>query len=526
MKIKNTSLVKWLGRKKMFVTVVTAMAAIGTVATFAVLGFSGTTYVPLERMRLDQTGQIPSYFYTTYSSQMQQAKTSGWKVERYEGLLQQNAAADTQPLHWLQFTVTGKTYNFYTASDDEVALGLKAGWKEVGTMGYIASKQLPGTVPLHRLYFNRPGQFGGFFYTIDQSQVDLAKAAGWIQQVDTGYVWTPAKPKIDVYGHSIAYGYGATNPAAGGYASLVGSMLGAQINNQAIPGSSIFTAAGYPKILQVIHPVRTQAPYTAPGQFGLLHYGQNDLSSLGTANLRPFQEGMRTAIARYQAGAVFEEDSGSVSYQGQWKKLGGCYATCSGSNMMYTTQVGDGLTITVPDDFPGGTITFGTAVASNGAGALWDFTVDGSSAGNWDTRNGNAPGHPAGYVKQFGNLSSGKHVIRATVTATPGFAAFDYWQIQDPTPPPVLLVTSVKAASYGLYLNSAYPETDNAVVAIDNILSSLATQFPNIQVVNIENTLGKNPIYFTADGLHPNNLGYYVLANALVNQLYAPYVLQ
>lgn len=483
-------------------------------------------YAPFQQMVLNPSGQS-RYYYTTYSSELTLAKTGGWQADRFEGLLQRQSAVGTKPLHRLSINYLGATYWFYTANDSETVSAIATGWHQDADMGYIATTQLPGTVPLHRLVIIRNGQFAGYFYTVDQNQVNQFMASGWLLLPDAGYVWTPAESKIDVYGHSIAYGYGATNPAVGGYANSAASMLGVPVNNQAVSGSSIYTSGGYPKIFQDIHPIRNQGPYESTGLMAILHYGQNDLSQLGLNNLRPYQEGMRSAIARYQAGAVFEEDSSTVSYSGTWGNLGGCFGICSGTDMRYTGQVGSHVTITVPADFPGGAVTFGTTAVPNGGGAQWNFTVDGQVAGSLDSRDSAAPNNFVAYTKRFNNLSAGTHVIVATPVAIKNsFAAFDYWQIQDPTPPQVLLPTSLKAASYALYAQSAYPETDSGVIAINNLLRTTAAEFPNTQIVDIENVLSKNPANFSSDGLHPNNLGHSIIATTLVNQLYSSYPLQ
>jgi parallel beta-helix repeat protein len=329
--------------------------------------------------------------------------------------------------------------------------------------------------------------------------------------------------KLTVFGHSYAYGQGASSTDDRFTTKLAG-LLHSQENNQGVPGARLSWHAsgngvgGYQTVLQGITNSRSAAPYLATDSSYLFMYGINDLAELGSSNLTPYDSALRTIIARSRAGAVFEaETAANISFSGTWVTAGNCFSSCSGTAYKQDATNADTFTVNVPADFPGGTVDIGFIANSNGTGAVSTFTVDGSAAGSIDTRNAEAPGgHATGLVKRFTGLSAGAHTIVGTTSSVTGTLNVDYWQIESPNPPLTIVPLSPKPVNYSLYSVSSFQPNDADIDTLNSHVKSVVSEFDsNVIAPDLTNVLGKNPNYFASDGLHPNDQGYGIMAAAI-----------
>jgi|GEM_PF-5616879 len=326
---------------------------------------------------------------------------------------------------------------------------------------------------------------------------------------------------LNVAGHSYTFGAGASSFNQR-YTTRFATMLHAQENNIGIPGAVAgwnngtgvgSGDGGYATVLQKVVPTRTAAPYLAMPGVNLLNYGINDLGQYASTNMVPYQEAMRTMIARYRAAAVFEDTSGSVAYGGTWVPLGSTQNNTSGSSANSTSTTGSTATVTVPSDFPGGTVDLGF-VATGAGGTNWSITVDGSAAGTLDTTNMSPSGHFTGVVKRLTGLAAGAHTIVVTYNSG-SIGYFDYWQIEAPTSPLVLVQNVARMTTYGIYGSSPHMPTDADVAAMNTALATVTASFDqNVVTVDADAALGKNSANFFGDGSHPNDQGYQKLALA------------
>ena len=339
-----------------------------------------------------------------------------------------------------------------------------------------------------------------------------------------------AVTKIEVSGHSIAFGVGASNYATTAFSRKLAAMLHAQERNISRGGavvswdeSATGTTSGdggYARVLQKIKPTATQAPYLPMDGIGVVEYGLNDTSYLGNGVTTPIENGLRTVIARYLAGAVFEDNDPSVSYTGTWGTTGATRFN-SGTSFTSTATNGDSYTISVPSDFPGGTIDIGLIAESNGNSGTYTFTVDGSAAGSVSTSGQAASSHSTGMVYRITGLSSGAHTIVGTVSAVSGATHFDYWQIESEKPRIVLLPSSFRAYDYStVFGGRPYTPTDSDITDLNNVKQSLASEFgSNVIYVDLDSAINKQQVNFSSDGVHPNDRGYSLIANELYKAL-------
>jgi lysophospholipase L1-like esterase len=139
-------------------------------------------------------------------------------------------------------------------------------------------------------------------------------------------------------------------------------------------------------------------PYAPERDFAFVFFDGNDVGWLGpgmaSSSLGAFANSLRAMVSRLRASAVWEQDNTDIfTFTGSWSDLGiGTGATAkygSGTQVKKTTSGSASFDIAIPSDFPGGTVAVCFESATQGEGALWDYTVDGGSAGQFETRNKN-----------------------------------------------------------------------------------------------------------------------------------------
>ncbi len=332
--------------------------------------------------------------------------------------------------------------------------------------------------------------------------------------------------KIEVSGHSYTTGFGASSQYVYGYTNVLASLLHAQSQNHGVGGAVASwnqTGAnpgdgGYAKVLQDVKPTRTAAPYLPMSGVGIINYGINDLGADTSCSSGPFIQAERAIISRYRAAAVFEESDSSVAFAaGGGPAWGTVASTNDNSGSGYKSAGGNGntYTITVPSDFPGGTIDIGLIATQGSNGAVHTFTVDGSAAGSIDTRGIAATnsGKKTGVVKRFTGLSAGAHTIVGTISSFTGSTYFDYWQIEAPQSRVVLVENLARMFTYTIYSTWTCTPTDSNVAAANTALTSLVAEFDSsVIMVDADSALAKTQANFAGDNAHPNDQGYAKIA--------------
>jgi hypothetical protein len=348
-------------------------------------------------------------------------------------------------------------------------------------------------------------------------------------------------PYSTIIGMGNSYGTGQGATALHGHFAKIAAALGvppAAFLNLSVSGSYVDgdnnapAANGFATILQDIPATSGAAPYLANGQgtLYLIQFGLNEAAYFGaTPNaINQFKSALRAVVSRARAGStgVFEETHASVTLggAGAWTEIG-ARTNNSGAGVTYTATNGNTVTITVPADFPGGTIALGVLAQAAGAG-VHTVTVDGVAAGTVDTRTlaGTVAGKGAPNINaailRINGLSPGAHTIVDTVSLITALAYFDYWQIESPSPPTVILFTHPRCtpAGYAVYTAGgfAFTPTDSMVQAYCAATHQLALEFDsNVMVVDSDQLFQANPAYFNAGFLpHPNDAGYSLLAAA------------
>lgn len=227
--------------------------------------------------------------------------------------------------------------------------------------------------------------------------------------------------------------------------------------------------------------------YIMGNPFYIVWYGENDLgadavSSSGWKKER-FIGAMRTVFARCRSAEVFDQEHPSCVYSANWSAdiTAAAREVASGFSYRQATAAGAYVEIHVPDNFPGGTIPLsfvGDVAITPGSEPIWSFTVDGVAAGSLTMYQ---PQYVAqGHVKRLTGLTSGRHIIRATLsTLGTGVAAFDWWGIEAPEAPLILVPGLNRVpydyAFYGTWTNAKRTSTLSGLHSIGSTIINVVS---------------------------------------------------
>lgn len=329
--------------------------------------------------------------------------------------------------------------------------------------------------------------------------------------------------QIEVNGHSIAWGYGSSN-LNNRFTGVLAGMLHAGEINHAVSGSILAwddnspNPGGYYNVFKNVKNNRTSAPYQSNTGIGIIDYGLNDIGNIGSTYRAPFKNALKTTIARYRAGAIFRETSSSVVFGGSGNVDTGAAGIFSNDTAEQLTANGATITITIPSDFPGGSIDLVFFGNTSGGGAVNTFTLDGVANGTLDTRNTNASTNRATPVPyRITGLSAGSHTIVDTLSSMSTAEYFNYWQIESPNPRPVYVLNQQKVLTYAGW---AIPFTDTDVNNINSDIQTVVNSFDSSVVyVDVDSAINKQAKYFYADGVHPNDLGYGLIGQTVYSAI-------
>jgi hypothetical protein len=289
----------------------------------------------------------------------------------------------------------------------------------------------------------------------------------------------------------------------------------------------------------------TSAPYAPERDCAFVFLGANDVGWLGPDFLEsleaPLPNAMRAIVSRLRASAVWEEDNTDVfTFTGTWTDLARAnwptYNYLSGDACKRTTDAGASFEVAVPDDFPGGTVAVSLLSGSNGEGALWDLTVDGDPAGQFDTRDknpidynvvlANPPERTGGVgicVKRFTELAAGAHTITFEINDLNVAGLVDCVWVESPHPPHIVLpkIWQPPSGDWSWMTGAGYPytATNDDMAAAAELMDTIAAEFDaHVSTVDLEPAIGGDPDLF-GDVIHLNEDGHALVAEALFEHI-------
>jgi hypothetical protein len=351
-------------------------------------------------------------------------------------------------------------------------------------------------------------------------------------------------PLLEGWGYSWMAGSYASSPRAR-YISRVARRLGAQERVRAMGSSAAAFhdhAGAFPdgkrghngwarlfQQLRRAHHPRVgnnsfYGPYKAASQIFVIHMGVADLANYD--NVPTFKETMRAVTRRVRAAAVFEDSHPSVAFGGTWTTTTARDAN-SGDGRRFTQTDGSTVTITVPSQPTGNyTVCVGGLNSSGAFTGGFDWTVNGASVGSKVVVSADQiTANTSPTVLTLPNVPAGATIVGTMRTAygTTGF--FDYYSIEAPEPPLVVLMLEPKLADYtGWNQLGPVPITDARVDALNQAKRDVAAEFTDGMVVtcDLDAAVGKNSPNWNGgalmgpyDLLHMNDDAHILMADAL-----------
>jgi hypothetical protein len=379
------------------------------------------------------------------------------------------------------------------------------------------------------------GTVGDLYFDSTTSRLYSHDGTVWRYLKDTDTV-----SSIEWYGHSIV-NLGATD-RINGTSQRASQLLGAEAIDRSSAGAvlawheagaiaAVAGNGGWAHIYRNTDVSTSTVIYEPKRDTVIIDFGINDLVKIGT-NSAPFINSLTAAISRFNAAAVFEESHASVAYGGAWNAQTTGAATAPAlwaSNNSYAscTSTTRTVTVTVPSDFPGGTVALGFLCDSSGHGAQWSISVDGGAATLVEARAVNAKDWVTGseatwspVVYRATGLAAGTHTIIATVNAISTTAYFDAWWIEAASPPQVGVVQQYKLPSYAFYTALAvpYPPVDADIDTLNGWMTTVVGNFSNAFTIPTDDVINKSSTLL-ADGLHPNDRGHALIAARIADYI-------
>ncbi len=349
---------------------------------------------------------------------------------------------------------------------------------------------------------------------------------------------------MEWYGHSGSQYYASEQWR--GFAGRVSAMFHADdITRSLAGGEGVAHATGWGWFYRWINdsPLfgTVDNRWVARRSFVSIFYGFNDLPKLGPslANQQPLLDAYEAMISRARSTQIFEHDNATVALGG-----GGTWTTTSassgaaqwasgGSYTKNTSSTGT-VTISVPSDFPGGTVVLAFLSSDNGYGSNWSISVDGGGATTEDTRNrgwkvygGSYPGGWVPVVHRLTGLSAGAHTIVATTGTVSTETYFDCWWAEALVPTLVCVPLSWKPVNWSDYSGSPYNvaaglgETDRTTLN-SRIQTVVDTFDSKVFTVSFDGILdGTSDAKDFYDNLHLSDRGFAKAAKAVADEIIA-----
>lgn len=344
--------------------------------------------------------------------------------------------------------------------------------------------------------------------------------------------------QLDIDGHSVAYGSGADKdgPHGTGFASQVAEGLGLRENNGAFPGATLQETGigtdGWGKVLRSNpRPAGSgKSALEALPRMALLFYGANDIV-LDGPDLSIAKQAYRTIVARHRASAVYEAGNladPSIVADPDWKPMEVAAGQASGQSVLKTTRPAT-LKIHVGKSAlgDGSTVDLGFVQALDSS-AHYTISVDGKRAGTLQTSPPLSPENLgylpdqayAPFLFRIQNLSPAAHTIEVEADRVNGEAGFDYWQIEPPTPEPVVLIKQ-----YPLKTAEAFPGAPHLIDAgdiraVNQMTDEVAKEFgPRVLTVDIDRAVTGTPGAIFRDQVHLSQRGSDAVAQAVLKAI-------
>lgn len=306
--------------------------------------------------------------------------------------------------------------------------------------------------------------------------------------------------------------------------------------NRAVNGAMLIAEGraqgGWTRAMQEGGRPQRTAPYVSDGGATAICWGINDIGKVGgstQAQIRVmYEHALRAVISRCRS-AVYYDNAFSVgtrtTYGTGFASLAAQteFSSSASTLRQATTTTSATITLTLPADYAGETVVTQFIAAPSTAGGTVTYSGTAGVTGTLTTLSvvPSGGGTHVPVVRRITGLTSanaGQSIIMTATSVTTSML-FDGWWLESKYPPPVLVCNCARvlAAGYAIYAN-VIGDTD--VASLNTSISNIVAEFDQmVRLADIDTALGKDPLNFSTDGLHPNEVGAAMIADTLKNAL-------
>lgn len=304
--------------------------------------------------------------------------------------------------------------------------------------------------------------------------------------------------------------------------------------NFAVTGSRLMqqgaAVGGYARMFQAVNKVAFGWPYVPLNGGAVLCWGINDigLSGPGATYLAAFQDALRSVIGRWRAAVIYEDSNAIFSWGAGFVSTGGSSEWTSGTSYRTATALTNAnFTITLPADYTGTPVS----IVYNGIvnGGVITYTGTAGVTGTFNTNNiipvGELSHAPRTHRITTLTASNAGQTIIGTVSSLTGGGNVDVdcFMIEAESPNPVIVmdIPRLPATGYTTYgaINANSEATNDGHVNTWNAgIATVVGEFDSmVQIAYGDMLLNKNSAFFWLDGVHTNEKGSALLADAMMD---------
>lgn len=329
--------------------------------------------------------------------------------------------------------------------------------------------------------------------------------------------------RIMAYGHSLITGYMLTSPETERFTKLLANDAGSipEVNRGVTSSMIAHEEVSHGGVYTVFANTKRPASSSFPGYDNVvvIATGANDIDQYGwDANaLRYIKGALRSAIGRLLAGAVYDDQHASWSYDSNWVSATDLEENYSAGGTAHAAlAAGAVATWTAPAGVDGHACWVNVSIKGDGAsGATYTVRRNGSVVGTFDGTGGIEHVGVGGQVTPFSfripGCSAGDTITITSSKADTSNSWVDSAWVESKNPPVVLVLKGYKVNDYSA-LTGPIEVDDSGVDALNAAIDEVVADLPARVIAVDTSSLDKNPSLMASDGIHPNSGGHQLLA--------------
>lgn len=308
----------------------------------------------------------------------------------------------------------------------------------------------------------------------------------------------------------------------------LGAAMGVTSVNLGVPGGALMASlAASSGGWQYVFNNLPRGSGSAQDQIVVLNYGIDDVvhaKTYGAPYAAGFGASLAATISRIRAtpGSIKIANDSSIAYGSGWTYDSGATFGVPASYSF----AGSTYTITLPSNFPGGTVCIDLLTSSDD-GATHTFTLDGNAVGSINTVGNSGGIDVTPSVFRIPGVKMGAHTIVGTTSGFSGATTRTQvvgWHYESAPVPLVFCLKQQKLIDYSAF--GAHAPVDSDVASINSTIDAVSAAFDSHVVsIDLDAIFSRQQAFFmypdglTSDFVHPGALGHKMIASVLLNAI-------